>query len=152
MTGQRMSDLYDTDFLRWTEQQARMLRRRAETTNNDELDYLNLAEEIESAGASQKRDVRSGLALIFQYLLKWRYQPDERRPSWERTLLVQRRELRALFEDSPSLRSFAEHVLSVAFTNGRQAAEQETGPLGIYDLPPLWSLDQALDPDFLPDR
>jgi hypothetical protein len=147
-----MSDLYDTDFLQWTEQQAQLLRRRAETANNDDLDYQNLAEEIESAGASQKRQVRSHLALIFEHLLKWRYRPNERRPSWEATLVLQRYDLRALFEDSPSLRSFAEHVLSAAFTNGRQAAEQETGPLGIHDLPPLWSLDQALDPDFLPDR
>jgi|SRR5271165_6966657 len=146
-----MAGLYDTDFLRWTEQQAQLLRRRAETANNDELDYLNLAEEIESAGASQKREVRSRLALIFQYLLKWRYRPDERRPSWETTLLLQRRDLRALFEDSPSLRSFAERVMPAAFANGRQAAEQETGPLGIYDLPSLWSLDQVLDPDFLSD-
>ena len=61
-----MSDLYDTDFVRWTEQQAQSLRRRAETANNDELDYLNLAEEIESVGVSQKREVRSRLALIFQ--------------------------------------------------------------------------------------
>ena len=146
-----MSDLYDTDFLRWTEQQVQLLRRRAETANNDELDYLNLAEEIESVGASQKREVRSRLALIFQHLLKWHYQPDLRSRSWEGTLLVQRRDLLALFEDSPSLRPFAERILSVAFTNGRQAAERETGVLAIVDVSP-WSLEQVLDSDFLPDR
>jgi hypothetical protein len=147
-----MSDLYDTDFLQWTERQAELLRRRAETANNDELDYLNLAEEIESVGASQKREVRSRLAWIVQLLLKWRYRPDLQSRSWRSTLFKQRQDLLALFEDSPSLRSFAEHAMSASFTNGRQAAEQETGPLGIYDLPPMWSLDQLLDPDFLPDQ
>ena len=145
-----MSDLYDTDFVRWTEQQARSLRRRAETANNDELDYLNLAEEIESVGVSQKREVRSRLALIFQHLLKWHYQPDLRSRSWENTLRVQRRELLAVFEDSPSLRGFAERVMSAAFTIGRQDAERETGVLAIVDVSP-WTLDQVLDPNFLPD-
>jgi hypothetical protein len=144
-----LSDLYDTDFFLWVEEQARLLRRRAETANNDELDYRNLAEEIESVGASQKREVRSRLALILQHLLKWHYQPDLRSRSWETTLLVQRQDLRALFEDSPSLRPFAERVLSTAFTNGRQAAERETGLLGIVEACP-WLLDQVLDPDFLP--
>jgi hypothetical protein len=81
-----MSDLYDTDFFRWTKEQAQLLRRRAETANNDDLDYRNLAEEIESVGASQKREVRSRLALILQHLLKWHYQPDLRSRSWEATL------------------------------------------------------------------
>jgi hypothetical protein len=144
-----MADLYDTDVALWAESQARVLRRRAETANNDELDYLNLAEEIESVGASQKREVRSRLALIFQHLLKWRYQPDLRSRSWETTLLVQRRDLLALFEDSPSLRPFAERVLAAAYANGRLAAERETGVLAIAEVTP-WSLEQVLDPDFLP--
>jgi len=145
-----MSELYDTDFLRWTEQQAQLLRQRAEAANNDQLDYRNLAEEIESVGASQKREVRSRLALIFQHLIKWHYQPELRSRSWETTLLVQRRDLLALFEDSPSLRPFAECILSTAFIRGREAAERETGLLGIVDACP-WTLEQALDPDFLPD-
>ena len=144
-----MSELYETDFFLWVEEQARLLRRRAKTANNDELDYRNLAEEIESVGASQKREVRSRLALILQHLLKWLYQPDLRSRSWEATLLVQRRDLVALFEDSPSLRPFAEGVLPAAFANGRQAAERETGLLGITETCP-WVLDQVLDLDFLP--
>ena len=62
---------------------------------------------------------------------------------------MQRRDLLTLFEDSPSLRPFAERILSTAFTNGRQAAERETGLLGIVEACP-WLLDQVLDVDFLP--
>jgi hypothetical protein len=150
-----MSDLYDDDFLRWTERQAALLRRRAsgELANEEELDWLNLAEEIESVGASQKREVRSRLALIIQHLLKWRYQPELRSRSWETTLYVQRRDLLAVFEDSPSLRTFAEseRILFSAFANGRQAAERETGVLNIADVCP-WTFEQVISSDFLPDR
>ena len=49
-----MNDRYDDDFVHWTERQASLLRRRAagELANDVELDWLNLAEEIESVGAS----------------------------------------------------------------------------------------------------
>ncbi len=145
---------YDTDFAAWTAAQGKLLRRRAagELANDEGLDWLNLAEEIESAGASEKREVRSRLARIVQHLLKWRYQPELRSRSWQNTLLAQRRDLQAVFEDSPSLRTFAasDRIMSAAFAAGRQDAEQETGVLRLPDVCP-WTLDQVLDPDFLPD-
>src|SRR5215470_15760572 len=47
----RMSDLYEDDILLWSEQQAELLRRRAA----NDLDWANLAEEIEDVGKSQLR-------------------------------------------------------------------------------------------------
>jgi hypothetical protein len=44
-----MSDLYDTDILLWSEQQAAAIRRRAA----NEIDWENVAEEIESVGNEQ---------------------------------------------------------------------------------------------------
>jgi hypothetical protein len=148
-----VSELYETDLLQWTEQQTELLRRRAagELANDEGLDWLNLAEEIESVGASQKRELRSRLMRICQHLLKWKYQPELQSRSWQTTIYVQRRELQSLFEDSPSLRPFADRVLPQAFVNGRQAAEQETGLLHLpQDVCP-WSVDQILSIDFLPD-
>jgi hypothetical protein len=63
-----MSTLYDADTALWAEEQAALLRRRAEQANNDELDWLHLAEEIEGVVASEKREVRSRLALIVRHL------------------------------------------------------------------------------------
>ena len=142
-----MSDLYDTDLVRWAETQAAMLRSRSANA----LDWDNLAEEIESVVASEKREVRSRLALIMQHLLKWQYQPDLRSRSWRNTLHVQRRDLIAVLADSPSLRPFAASVLPTAFAHGRHDAEQETG---LLHLPPdcPWTLDQVLDHDFWPDE
>ena len=104
--------------------------------------------------ASQKREVRSRLRVICEHLLKWRHMP--RRPhqgqSWRNTLDEQRRELQELFEDSPSLRGFAEHALAAAFVNARQDVERRSGKsLGLPDDTCPWSLDQVLSLDFLPD-
>ena len=48
---------YDTDLYEWTKEQADALRRRAA----NELDWDNLAEEIESLGNSERREIRSRL-------------------------------------------------------------------------------------------
>jgi hypothetical protein len=63
-----MSDLYDTDILVWSERQAELLRRRAagELTNDNELDWFNIAEEIEDVGGNALRACRS---LLVQALL-----------------------------------------------------------------------------------
>src|SRR5271166_1162632 len=126
---------YDTDILVWSEHQAALLRLRAsgELANDEGLDWLNLAEEIESVGASQKREVRSRLMRICQHLLKWRFQPERQSRSWRTTIYLQRRDLLDLFDDSPSLREFAERVLPQAFVNGRQAAEHEAGLINLPD-------------------
>jgi hypothetical protein len=63
-----MSDLYETDILLWSERQAQLLRRRAagELVNDAELDWPNIAEEIESVGSEQRHAVES---LLFQALI-----------------------------------------------------------------------------------
>ena len=144
-----MSDLYDTDFQRWTEQQTKLLRQRAagHLVNDEGLDWLNLAEESESGGASQQREVRSRRNVICQHPLKGHHQPGRRSPSWRNTLYVQRRDLLNLFEDSPSWRIFAGQLLPKSCVTGRQDAEREAGVLGVCP----WSLDQVLTRDFLPD-
>jgi hypothetical protein len=54
-------DLYDTDILPWTEQQAGLLRRAAAGARVNGLDWPNLIEEIEDLGRSELRAVRSSL-------------------------------------------------------------------------------------------
>jgi Domain of unknown function DUF29 len=63
---------YDEDLYQWTIEQGRALRGR--TMNA--LDYDNLAEEIESLGRSDKREIESRLENLIVHLLKWRYQPE----------------------------------------------------------------------------
>ena len=67
-----MADLYEDDVLLWSERQGELLRRRAagELVNEAELDWPNIAEEIESVGRSQLSAVRSHIVQAFLHDLK----------------------------------------------------------------------------------
>ena len=67
-----MSDLYEDDILLWSEHQAELLRRRAagELVNEAELDWPNIAEEIESVGGEQLHAVESFLVQALLHDLK----------------------------------------------------------------------------------
>ena len=58
---------YDEDLYQWTIEQGRALRDRA----TNALDYDNLAEEIESLGRSDKREIESRLENLLVHLVKW---------------------------------------------------------------------------------
>jgi hypothetical protein len=80
-----MSGLYDEDIVLWSEQQAALLRRRAagELVNDAELDWPNIAEEIESVGSEQRFAVESFLVQAIAHLLKAHAWPDCRdAPTW----------------------------------------------------------------------
>ncbi len=66
------SDLYERDFLAWTEQQAALLR----AGELSAIDLEHLAEEVESMGASERREMCNRLACLLQHLLKWHHQPE----------------------------------------------------------------------------
>lgn len=80
-----MSDLYEGDVLLWSERQAELLRRRAagDLSNEAELDWPNIAEEIESVGRSQLSAVRSHIVQAFLHDLKAEAWPQARdAPHW----------------------------------------------------------------------
>ena len=74
-----MSDLYDRDFYAWANEQAGLLREGRLSS----ADVANIAEEIETLGRNEKRELRSRLSVLFLLLLKWRHQPARRSRSWE---------------------------------------------------------------------
>jgi 2-polyprenyl-6-methoxyphenol hydroxylase-like FAD-dependent oxidoreductase len=63
---------YDTDILEWSEHQGALLRRLAngELVNSAELDWPNIAEEIESVGSEQLHAVESLLVQALIHMLK----------------------------------------------------------------------------------
>jgi len=66
-----MSELYDADILLWSEQQAKLLRRvTAGERINDQVDWENVAEEIESVGRNELREVESLLVQALAYMLQ----------------------------------------------------------------------------------
>ena len=73
------STLYDRDFFAWSLEQAKLLR----AGKLVRADIEHIAEEIESMGRAEKRELISRLSVLLLHLLKWRYQTDKRGPSWE---------------------------------------------------------------------
>jgi hypothetical protein len=100
-----MSDLYDTDVLLWSEQQAALLRRRAagQLINEAELDWPNIAEEIESVGSEQRHAVESLLLQALLHRLKAEAWPLSRDvPHWQSEARLFRAQARRRFV--PSMR------------------------------------------------
>jgi hypothetical protein len=142
------ASLYDRDFYAWTQEQGRLVRE----GRFSELDTENIAEELETLGRSQKKEIRSRLKVVLMHLLKWRHQAERRSNSWRGTLLEQRDELVDELKDSPSLRSYPATVLDAAYRIARLEASGET-KLALEAFPEAcpFTIEQILDPDFLPD-
>lgn len=98
-----MGDLYDRDFLLWTEDQAEALRRAKGA--NLPLDWENLAEEIESLGKFDRRALHSQVRRVLRHLLKLAVSPAAGpRRGWELTIREARNDIAIILGDSPSLR------------------------------------------------
>jgi thioesterase domain-containing protein len=139
---------YDTDFYQWTQAQAAHLRAKEWQA----LDVDNLAEEIESLGASDRRALRSHLMRLSQHLLKWHYQPQRRGESWRQSIDQARLHIELIVADSHTLRDFLPEALTWAYPRGRKAATHDTGlPLATFHETCPWALDQVLDEDFWPE-
>jgi hypothetical protein len=92
------SPQYDEDFYLWTQEMAGQLR----AGRFDRVDVENVAEEIESLGRSDKRQLYNRLERLLMHLLKERLR-GKSTASWRSTLAEQRVRVRRLLKDSPSL-------------------------------------------------
>jgi hypothetical protein len=126
---------YDTDLLLWSERQADLLRKVAAGERvNDQVDWKNVAEEIESLGRSERRQLHNRIASILVHLIKLEASPaEEPRTGWRETVLEQRRHLSILLKESPSLRSAVPLVVTEELDD---AKAQATIGLQRYHEPP----------------
>ena len=69
---------YDRDFYAWANEQAALLR----AGKLDDADIENIAEEIESMGRGERRELVKRLTVLMLHLLKWQFQPGMRGDSW----------------------------------------------------------------------
>ena len=140
--------LYERDFCLWVEEQARLLKE----GRLEQLDVVNLIDEIEDLSINRKHAVTSNLVVILKHLLKHQYQPRRRSRSWLASIAEHRRRLRKEFQHAPSLRGYAREQFEECYQDGRRQALIETG-MGPDALPsaPPYTLEQTLDPEFLPD-
>lgn len=150
MTVEKMytSHLYETDFYTWTQQQVSLLK----TQQWDQLDTVNLIEEIETLGRRERQELRNRLGVLLGHLLKWQFQPEKRSNSWLGTIREQRVQIKLLLQDSPSLKPYLDEVFLTIYELGVALAIRET-ELGEQVFPEIcpYTLDQTLDPEFLPN-
>jgi Domain of unknown function DUF29 len=146
--GDDRRSLYEQDFCLWLEQQAALLRE----IRFHELDLTNLIEEIEALTRRDKKAIKSNLVVLLTHLLKHQFQPDHRSSDWRGSIVEHRRRLRYDFEESPSLRQHAAEVFAPAYADAREQASAETGlPLRSFPKSSPYTLEQTLDPKFLPE-
>ncbi|HLI79606.1 MAG TPA: DUF29 domain-containing protein [Candidatus Binataceae bacterium] len=142
---------YEHDFYTWSYAQARALRAREVHA----LDWENLAEEIESLGRNNRHSVRSKMVVIVSHLLKLRYQPKKRSPSWLASITTRRTDVEALLAESPSLRRHVPALLVEAYPTARRVAtfEMELSKQEQRLLPEIcpFTPEQILDDEFLPE-
>ncbi len=119
-----VSDLYGNDIVLWSEQQAALLRRMgAGERVNDQVDWENVAEEIEALGKSDRRELRNRTRTILAHLIKLAISAaTEPRAGWHETIIEQRAALRSLLEDSPSLKPTVAQVIADELANAREIA------------------------------
>jgi hypothetical protein len=140
--------LYEHDFYAWSTEQAGLLR----AGKLAEADIDHIAEEIESMGRSEKRELVNRLVVLLLHLLKWRFQPGLRGNSWRLSIEEQRYRLEVHLNDNPSLRSMLDVAVRDAYRLALIEAERETG-LARETFPPVcpFAFEQAMSADFWPE-
>lgn len=114
---------YDTDLALWADDQARALRDAGHAGTNLPIDWENVAEEIESLGKSQGRELASRISVILVHLMKLEASPaTEPRPQWEETIGLQRGDIERVLADSPSLRPTVAVVIEKELVRARRLA------------------------------
>ena len=139
---------YESDYYGWTLEQADLIKNK----RLDEVDFDHLLEELESMGASEKRELLNRLRVLLMHLLKWAYQPEYRGRSWVNTIREQRRMIPVHLKQNPSLKSKLEEFMLDGYALGRGGAADETG-LPESTFPELcpWTFEQAMNAEFWPE-
>ncbi len=90
-----------------------------------EVDLALIAEEIESLGKAEKRELISRLTALLLHFLKWTQQPALRGNSSPLSIANARDEIADLLADTPSLKAQLDEIVSTAYRYARRKAAAE---------------------------
>jgi hypothetical protein len=138
---------YEADFYAWANEQAALLR----AGQLGAADIENIAEELESMGRSEKRELTNRLIVLLAHLLKWQFQPKRRSGSWKATITIQRIKLVRYLRDNPSLKVSLEEAVEDSYGAAIKIARDETGlAKSAFPTTLCWSWAQITDEEFWP--
>jgi len=122
------ADVYERDLYEWCLTTAALVRE----GQWDAIDPAALAEELESLGKSQKRELEHRVEVLVMHLLKWEHQPwvPPESHSWYDTIVEQRAQIARVLRDNPSLRRHVPAILLEVYPIARQRAVVAMGALG----------------------
>jgi hypothetical protein len=144
-----MAELYETDFVLWTEKTAEQLKEK----HFDEVDWENVIEEIECMGRSERREIESLLTQLIKHLLKLAYWESERERNvrhWMGEIATFRVQLKKRMKTA-TLAHHARDCFPESYSDARDGLiaagyiKKETIPVE-----PSFSLEQVLDLDWFP--
>ena len=120
------SSLYEEDFYLWIQTTTNQIKER----NFDNVDWENVLEELDSLARSDKRELESRLTVLLEHLLKLAYWEAERQNNargWLLTVAEQRRQIKRLLKDSPSLKAFLQEVFTECYADACENASIVSG-------------------------
>jgi hypothetical protein len=146
---------YDKDFYGWAKEQANLLRTGFLDANAIELkniDWKNIAEELDGLSRSEKRELINRLTILLLHLLKWQHQSQRRSHSWQYTIEEQRLRLHEHLADNPSLNAQLDDAIERAYKLAVvKACKQTHLPKPIFAINCPYGWEQIIDHDFYPN-
>jgi hypothetical protein len=112
---------YQSDFHAWAFDQAKRLRA------GKSVDIENIAEELETLGRSERRELVNNLAVLIQHMLKLEVQRHKESRSWMLTVEEHRKRVNTLLRENPSLKSNLESSINEAYALAVILAAKDTG-------------------------
>ena len=139
---------YEEDFYGWITASIGLLKQK----RFGEMDIDHLIEELEDMGNNKKHALGSRLAQLIFHLLKWQYQPDFRGRSWDASIQEQRKRIKKLLLENPSLKSELDTFLVEAYEDSILLIKKET-PIDLKLLPQEcpYTLEQMMNDAFYPE-
>ena len=136
---------YEGDFYTWSLEQGALMR----AGRFEEVDWQNVAEEIESLGRSEFSKLVSFYRLVLLHMLKWDHQPGRRTRSWVLSIAVHRLHTQDVLKDNPGLKGRRDEALARAYVYARLEAADETGlDLAVFPETCPYSFEEVLDRPF----
>jgi hypothetical protein len=143
-------ELYEEDFVLWTEITANQLK----SKDFNSLDLEHLIEEVESLGSEQRHKVESYLRQLLLHLLIYQYWQQEKAycaRGWRGEISNFRDELETLLKSRTLYNHFLEESDSVYLKARRQATIKTELPAQTFPEKCPYSPEEIINFDFLPE-